>query len=228
MGTSKGNIGRKMYSDPEYRRKISEANRLKRKVIKKNCIRCNKEFEIERKIDKIDKEKIYSSERKCCSKKCASANHTDQHSITTKIKISEAVKKLWLNEEYAKKVISNNRRYSSKGEKEIRNHFIEKYPNDEWSFGGAIRYEDIIISRDLYSKKLKVCVEYDGIWHFKNIKGQLKDKKNKDRLLKKWCKINDYRLIRISDKVYENDKKKAIKMIDRAIYYKKEKYIENY
>ena len=55
------------------------------------------------------------------------------------------------------------------------------------------------MSRDLYSKKLKVCIEYDGIWHFKDIHGQLESKRIKDVALKDWCKEHSYKLIRIDE-----------------------------
>ncbi|MCP6727306.1 MAG: hypothetical protein KJI69_04755 [Patescibacteria group bacterium] len=229
MGTSKGNFGRKMYSNPEYKKKISKANRYKRISVNKKCIRCDISFMLERKVDKKNVIIITKNERKCCSLKCAKSNHNKQHTAKTKRKISRISKKLWLTEDYAKKVLSSKySRYTSKGEIEVRKHFIEKYTNDEWTYGGTIRYKDIIISRDLYSDKIKICVEYDGIWHFKDIHGQLKDKKNKDRLLKKWCEENKYRLIRISDQIYQENKKEALKKLEKQVYKNKKEYIELY
>lgn len=52
MGTSKGNIGRQMYSELEYKIKMSKAVKLKRVVVEKICPKCNSSFKVERKISK--------------------------------------------------------------------------------------------------------------------------------------------------------------------------------
>ena len=61
------------------------------------------------------------------------------------------------------------------------------------------------ISRDLYSNITRTCIEYDGVWHFIDIAGQLEDKLAKDQALESWCQQNGYRLIRIEDEVYKED-----------------------
>jgi hypothetical protein len=88
-------------------------------------------------------------------------------------------KKLWEDEDYAKRVLENNRRFTSKNEVIIRDYFIDKFPGDEWTYGGSLKVQDELIIRDLYSPKLKICFEYDGVWHFRDIKGQLAKKTEK-------------------------------------------------
>ena len=74
------------------------------------------------------------------------------------------------------------------------------------------------ITRDLYSNKLKICFEYDGVWHFKDIHGQLESKQKKDYALEKWCKINGYRLIRISESWFTEELKSNINEVVSIIY----------
>jgi hypothetical protein len=88
--------------------------------------------------------------------------------------------------------------FSSKREREIVNYFKYKYPGI-WTTGFVKKFKSEILNCDMYSEKLKICFEYDGIWHFKDIKGQLERKKNKDKLLEEWCIKNEYRLIRIDE-----------------------------
>ena len=65
----------------------------------------------------------------------------------------------------------------------------------------------------MWSDVLKVCFEYDGIWHFKDIYGQLDKKQNKDKLLELWCINNNYRLVRVDEDCYKN-----IQQIEELIY----------
>lgn len=105
---------------------------------------------------------------------------------------------------YAHKCTSriHKTRFNSKGEIEMRNYFLEMYPGDEWTHGGGLRIIDnIFASRDLYSNKLKISVEYDGIWHFKDICGQLARKQEKDKQLEEWSISNCWRLVRIKDEI---------------------------
>lgn len=94
--------------------------------------------------------------------------------------------------------------FSSKNERAITKHFKESYPHDEWKSGGRLILSNgSFLSRDLWSDKLKICFEYDGIWHFKDIKGQLQKKQLKDTLLEEWCIQNKYRLVRIDELNYK-------------------------
>lgn len=99
----------------------------------------------------------------------------------------------------------NNKRFSSKNGRHIVQFFKSNFPNDDWKSGGLINIGDNnLLSRDLWSDKLKVCFEYDGIWHFKDIHGQLETKHKKDILLEKWCRDNGYRLIRVDEEHFKN------------------------
>jgi hypothetical protein len=69
----------------------------------------------------------------------------------------------------------------------------------------------------MYSDKLKICFEYDGIWHFKDIHGQLERKQYKDKLLKKWCKVNNYKLIRLDEECFINPEQVANIVYDSTI-----------
>lgn len=104
--------------------------------------------------------------------------------------------------------------FSSKTEREIVKHFKEKFSSDEWKSGGRLKLdENVFLSRDLWSDKLKICFEYDGIWHFKDIKGQLKMKQHKDTLLEEWCLKNNYRLVRIDENWFQ-----SIDQIELLVY----------
>lgn len=168
-------------------------------------------------------------EKYFCSRSCANKRI---HTTETKDKISKSTRltilKLWENDEYVKKQVGRNKFFNSVGEKEIRDYFMKNFPNDGWTFGAGIKYNDVTIARDLYSNKLKVCFEYDGIWHFKDIHGQLENKQLKDKYLESWCKENDYRLIRVSEDVYKKDKEKTLIEIERAIYHSTDSIIKFY
>lgn len=144
-------------------------------------------------------------EKYFCSRSCANIRDL---SINSKKKISEGIKRSWKDgkydtEEYWEKQ-RKNKKFSSAIEREIINHFKNKYPGGKWKSGGSIIVEGERIVRDLWSDDLKICFEYDGIWHFKDINGQLEKKQKKDKLLEKWCIENKYRLIRVDEENYIN------------------------
>jgi hypothetical protein len=169
------------------------------------CEKCLKKFEVSFRESKR-KEKYY------CSRSCA--NSRGPRTPEFKKTLSDKIKKMWTAGHYDEiDYTSINKRFSSQKEREIIKYFKEKYPDDNWTSGGRLIYEDTSITRDMYSDKLKVCFEYDGIWHFKDIHGQLKDKQRKDNLLEKWCMEKQYRLIRIEDGQMEN-----IEQLEKLIY----------
>jgi hypothetical protein len=170
-----------------------------------SCYHCKSFFIV------LEREKSHSRKKRYfCSRSCGtsySASCVDFKSDSFSNAVSSGVKKKWNDDpEYSKKVLSNHQYFTSKGERDIRDWFIKSFPDEEWTFGGALKYESITgIVRDLYSNKLKVCIEYDGIWHFKDIYGQLRSKQIKDTALENWCLENHYRLIRIKEEIYQSD-----------------------
>ena len=100
--------------------------------------------------------------------------------------------------------INHKKIFSSKNERVIVKHFKLNFPDSEWKSGGQLIIDDLRIVRDLWSDKLKICFEYDGIWHFKDIFNQLESKRIKDTALEDWCLANSYRLIRVDEDFYVN------------------------
>lgn len=186
-----------------------------------NCYKCRTQFEVLERENKFPKKDKYFCCQSCANKRV--------HTIATKRLISkkhklnpifsELAKKLWQDPEYITKQLKNNKRkFTSKGEEEIRKYFMETYPDDGWTFGGHLLIDEIGLIRDLYSKKLKICVEYNGIWHYKDIHGQLAEKQLKDKKLKKWCRINGYKLIIVKDDEYRKNKEKVLQSLEKRIY----------
>jgi hypothetical protein len=131
--------------------------------------------------------------------------------------------------EYVPKfMLTTSKRFTSKGEVEVRTHFQTHFPDDEWTFGGALKIHGVSLVRDLYSNKQKICIEYDGIWHFKDIHGQLEKKVSKDNLLRLWCEQHDYRLIRMSEDFYKINKTEAIKCLEEVVFRSDEKFVTLY
>jgi very-short-patch-repair endonuclease len=159
----------------------------------------------------------------CCSKKCAASvggklSYTGWNSTNRK-RQSIISKKNWDDPKYRKTLLSKNKKiFTSKGELEIREHFKKTFPYDSWTHGGSLKFNNQRIIRDLYSNTLKVCIEYDGIWHFKDIKGQLISKQLKDKALHDWCLANNYRLIRIDEDLYKTDKKRYLNLVITEAY----------
>lgn len=210
----------------------SNINRFgEKKNIVRKCDKCGKEYETLMRI-KDGKQVPFSSKKgkeiwykhNFCSSEC-SHSRENQKQLWTEEKRQEQSKKIkekWLDEEFAKKAINNNRTiFSSKREREIVEHFRTKYKEDEWTFGPFLEVEGILLSVDLISKKLKIILEYDGVWHFENIKGQLKDKQYKDNLLEEAIKENGYRLIRIDE-----DENLDLEEIEDLIYNRDEQIIK--
>jgi very-short-patch-repair endonuclease len=188
-----------------------------------SCKICGKDFKLIERESKFNKR----NGKYFCSYKCSR-----KRSEEAKKKISLSTKKLWMNEEYANKVVKNNtnrnRRFTSKGEEEIKKYLKETYIVDGWTSGGGFKYKDVYLTRDMYSNKLEIIVEYDGIWHFKDIHGQLEQKIEKDRLLEEWCIKNNWRLIRIKDDLYRKNSKYWMEQLLISIYNSNEQIIKLY
>jgi hypothetical protein len=52
---------------------------------------------------------------------------------------------------------NNSKIFTSKNEKLIREHFINNFKDDNWTYGGALKQNNCVLVRDLYSNKLKIC-----------------------------------------------------------------------
>jgi hypothetical protein len=193
------------------------------------CANCEKEIQISYRPNAGKKHKHRKKDKYYCSTKCS---HSRVISVEMRNAISKKAKELWKNPDYVEKVITNNvikqKRFSSKGEEELRLE-INKIFDNKFTFGGCLKLKDgVLIARDCYSNELKVCIEYDGISHFKDIWGQLKNKQLKDKLLKDWCEKNNYQLIRVKEDVYKVDKLKVISYITSIIKNRTELYVELY
>ena len=186
------------------------------------CDKCHKDFVVKEREFQFPKKNKYF----CCISCANSKPHSEETKDKMRFSNSIASKLLWQDPEYiAKRNIGNSPRFTSKAEVLIREHFINNF-DDEWTFGGVIRYNELGISRDLFSKKLKTCFEYDGVWHFKDIHGQLQRKQEKDKALEDWCNANNWRLIRMSESFHLEHKNDFVYIIEDAIYNKQDQIIK--
>lgn len=180
-----------------------------------NCYKCNNITEIKYREGK-KKSKYY------CSRKCANSR---KFSYESQQKRSNTIKQLWANGFYnnttALNHLSQPKQFSSKNERLIVNYFKTNFPNDKWTSGGNIKHNNTRLTRDMYSNKLKICFEYDGVWHFVNINNQLESKQHKDKVLEDWCLEHNYRLIRIDEDVFT-----SCKQIEDLIYNTTEQIIK--
>ena len=220
-----GDKGSKALSKSAYKR--NDLKYGKRDWYIKICKNCNNKYKVHCRESQLNNGK---SVKQCCSSSCAHSfsgklAYTGWNDENRKI-ASIHSKQLWLDPTYIKKICSFNKRFTSKGEVEIREYFKTTFPDDGWTFGGNLKFNNQRIVRDLYSKSLNVCIEYDGIWHFKNIHGQLKSKQAKDKALEDWCLTNDYRLIRIDEDKYNTNKKYYLNKIIAEAYNGKEQIIK--
>lgn len=143
-----------------------------------------------------------------CSVKCSNLDRDPSIYEDIHKKSSSTIKELWKTGHYdetsAKNHLDLPTYFSSKNERKIYKYFKENFKQDDWRSGGRLKFKNYWISRDLYSPKMRICFEYDGIWHFEDIKGQLEYKQMKDRLLEEWCKLNNFRLIRVDELEYKD------------------------
>ncbi len=179
------------------------ANSRKAPLLTKYCLRCGIPFIVEG--NKTRKHKSF------CSLHCAMVRNLGSES---RKKLGDSMRKKWIEDpDFRNRCLGGimnsvprRKMFTSKGETDIRQWFKETYPEQGWTHGGQLRHNGLRISRDLYSNKLKVCIEYDGIWHFKDINSQLCQKQAKDAALEDWCMENGWKLIRIRDEIYQQDK----------------------
>jgi very-short-patch-repair endonuclease len=188
--------------------------------------KCGKEFVTRQRVSVKTKEIIHWKGKttyfECdhCSVSCGCLNgaHADRNYFWTKERRdtqSKKSKELWKNDKFIRKMEMSacNKLFTSKREIEIRNYFLNTFPGDGWTFGKIAEYKNEIINPDLWSRKLKIIFEYDGVWHFKDIHGQLERKKIKDKLTEEYAINNGFRLIRIDE-----DEKLDLEYIQNLIY----------
>jgi very-short-patch-repair endonuclease len=148
-----------------------------------------------------------SKARKCCSRTCSAkysrstcknVHQTDEF----RKKVSDKTKSAWDSGKYDELMNSGRKWFNSKGEIELREYLKVALPEYKFTTGMLTGAGS---NPDIWSKEYKVVIEYDGIWHFKDIKGQLADKQTKDKRLEDWCVENKWRCIRIKEEVYKKD-----------------------
>lgn len=182
------------------------------------CHNCQRNFIVTERIPTFPSKKKYF-----CCRSCANTRD-HKHNINTRTKISIKIKEKWENPIYRDKCILNflnNKRCSSKGEREIREFLKEKYGYKNVS--AHLRIDiglPIKKSVDITIKDRNIIVEYDGIWHFdKNIYERMGSSEKfeetikKDEVLKTYCQTNNIRLIRIGEKYFLHNKRKSIEEI---------------
>lgn len=189
-----------------FQAKLSQASKQKTKWIKITCEvicpECGVAFVTTKEENKVTNEVRYL--KKYCSVSCANkqgSKFTDYTKVSAwqKEHPSGCFSQEWKIAHPENVAAKKN---FSKRELEIVNFFKSNFPEDEWKQGfinGSTKVDGFFINPDLWSKKLKVVIEYDGIWHFKDIHGQLERKQNADKATLKFCKENGYRLIRIDE-----------------------------
>jgi hypothetical protein len=170
------------------------------------------------------KEKNFCS-RSCANSRVWSKEVNDQRSKNT----SMSIKKLWKdNKSFRKRQLNRKRFYTSKGEREIVDHFKNNHPNITWKTGGGLKYKDEILVRDLWVDDLKISLEYDGIWHFKDIHNQLEKKQFKDKLMNEYCENNNFLLIRVKEEFYLKDKLECLRQVENLFFSSKKGIIYLY
>lgn len=173
--------------------------------ITRNCDRCGTEYQTrQRRVLETGElfnwgHKDAPYENVYCSRSCANSHPPIEWTDDMRKAASKRSKELWKDPKYAKKVLAQPRMFSSKREKEIREYLQENYPNDKWTFGRIGKYDDVSLNCDMVSHSRKTIIEYDGIWHFVDIHGQLERKQRVDLAMERWAKANNYRLIRIDE-----------------------------
>lgn len=204
------------------------------KEFKVECKNCNNDFVIVERENKYPSKKNYFCCVSCANKYSSSFRKDKHHSIETRKKISILSKEFWRNRDYSDKVLKN-KRFSSKGEREIRTLLKERYGYKNVSAHYLIELNNIRKSTDMFIKDRNIIIEYDGIWHF-NQKiyermgepEKYKEVIEKDKMVNEYCKINNIRLLRISDDVYKKNKKLTLTNIIKFIEEEKIFYKELY
>lgn len=146
--------------------------------------------------------------------------HLDKiHNKGTNQKISETITRYWREGFYDNSLKMS---HVSKGQREMVNFFKQHFPDDNWRLGKCVKLANgRKASLDCYSDSLKVAIEYDGIWHFVDIKQKwklLSSPNERDILLEKWFADNGWRFIRITDSFFQKDKQHALNLLQKIVY----------
>ena len=171
------------------------------------CSKCGKLVEVRERSTKFPSKQKYYCSRSCANSRNISKLHlrqiwTQQKKEKAKVQARVNMKKLWQNEQYANRQLNRDKFFTSKGQRLIRDTIISNHPDDNWTWGCLNKkFKELVFRPDMFSHKLKLVFQYDGIGHFKNIykdydfqKGKLKQ-----ALLQQWCIQNGYKLLRISE-----------------------------
>lgn len=178
------------------------------KTLSPVCKNCSKEIPFD----------VWKSNKaiKSCSMECrCSLNRKTSKSWIRDTKFREtmslATKKSWVKNAESMNKILQARRYSSKGERDLR-HLLKSVLGDKEVLAHRhIRIsENCVRAVDMWIPSKNTIIEYDGECHFSNIFGNLKDIQEKDRLTDIYCALNDIQLLRISDMDYSKDKTKTL------------------
>lgn len=154
--------------------------------------KCNNKFTILSRT----KWKPNTKTKKFCSVSCSHSTRTyKKWSDADKLKQSHIIK---TSEKYLKSMELNRDNFITRSTQEIRILEYLRFLDSKWT-QGPCHYKGEILGRDAIHIENKICFEYDGIWHFQDINGQLKKKQYKDTLLNEWAIENDWTLIRISE-----------------------------
>lgn len=184
------------------------------------CDKCGKEFNV------VQRQKLFPKQQKYfCSSSCSHSRDMKKHvdgiwSPQKRKEYSEQSKLLWENEEYSKRLLNNNKYFTSKGERLIRDYIIQTHPDDNWTWGCLNkRYKQFVFNPDMFSHILKIVFQYDGECHFKDIypNRDFQKGKNKQKLLQQWCVTNGYKLLRITESWF-NSINKDVSLVQNLLY----------
>lgn len=176
---------------------LKEENDLKMWVNEKHtCEKCGK----------VMTEKFGSG--RFCSRSCANG-HIQTEEINLKRKAT-ALKNFKENPDLFITIptFSLNKSFiwRSKPEEKLFELLTNKLPDYEFKYGYFGKYNGENLIPDIFSYKYKIIIEYDGVFHFKDLFNQLEKKHHKDRLLQEFINNSNYRLIRIDDLYYQSNK----------------------
>lgn len=172
------------------------------------CVLCNNDIPYEKRKSKH------------CGLSCSNKNR--RHSEATKQLIRSSVNtfikenpdQFYKCMENRENIVVQHQMFSSKNERELLKIIKTEFPSYNFTSGGNFKLEDNSRkSLDIYSKDFKIIIEYDGIYHFKDIYGNFEKVKHKDRLIEKWCIDNNWKIIRVNEKTYHLHKEKVINTI---------------